>query len=94
MSLVETVKNIREQINKYTATEDIAYSVIEDMKAKGFQCELTKPRKSPKSWKIVLTTVEPVSRQKEFETLKAERVDYWRDQKMEQLRQLKKAVMK
>jgi len=94
MSMLDQLKIARESINTKNIAEDMAYFVMHDLEKAGFQSILVKPHeKKPKTWRIIPKDELDEEQMKEYQRLKEERVDYWRDQAMEQLRKTRKAML-
>lgn len=93
MSQWQMINMLRQQLNVKQMAEDMAMFVIDDLKAEGFNAKLVKHNaKKPKTWKIVPVDVLTDKEQKRFDKIKEEQVTFYRDNKISQIKEIKKSI--
>lgn len=92
--MLEPVKNaidIKKQYTKLKCVQRIADFVLEDLKEAGFNPELIKNNpKKPKTWRIESRDFLNDKQQKEFDKIKDESTELWKEAEQNNIRELRK----
>lgn len=93
MSQWEMIKELRKQLNVKQIAEDMANLVIDDLGEEGFEAKLVKHNpKKPKTWKIIPVNTLNDEEQKRFDEIKETQVTFYRDSKIDMLKDIKKGI--
>ena len=94
MSQLEMINELRKQLNVKQIAEDMANLVIEDLGLEGFEAKLVKHKpKKPKTWKIIPVNKLSDEEQKRFDKIKEEQVTFYRDTKIDMMKDMRKAII-
>ena len=94
MSQWQMIKMLRQQLDVKQMAEDMAEFVIEDLKEEGFDAKLVKHNpKKPKTWKIISVNMLNDEDQERFDKIKEEQVTFYRDNKISQIKDIKKGII-
>lgn len=90
----DNLSMIRQEYSKANLTERIAWYTIESLKKLGYDCELVKPTKKPKTWKVLPKNRSEMNRSdlEKFELLKKETVDGIKKDERQALKELGKSL--
>lgn len=90
--VLENLKVVKDAVNLKNIAERMSCFVIDDLADDGFECELIKPKKSPKSWKIIPKKNLSDKEKQRFETLKKKYVDMWRNEERGHLKDVRRIM--
>lgn len=94
MSQWEMISELRKQLNVKQIAEDMANLVIEDLGLDGFEAKLVKHNpKRPKTWKIMPVNTLDDEEQKRFDEIKEKQVTYYRDTKIDMIKDMRKGII-
>lgn len=88
------INELRKQMNVKQIAEDMANLVIDDLKEEGFEAKLVKHKeKKPKTWKIIPVNKLNDEEQKRFDEIKETQVTFYRDSKIDMMKDMRKAII-
>ena len=93
--LMDKISMAREAFNKVNVADDLAFLVSEDLKEAGYDVKLVKEKeKKPSTWRILPVNKLSEEEREQFEQLKSERTDHWRNDALKKLKNMKKQLLK
>jgi len=87
------IKLLKKQLDVKQIAQDMAELVIFDLQEEGFEAKLVKHNpKKPKTWKIIPVNMLNSEEQKRFDEIKETQVTFYRDSKIDMIKDIKKGI--